>query len=471
MKSIWTYRLNNSKNWGTLDNLMRNIVLIVLDTVRKDIYDDRAQRLQSLPGTDFERAYAPSSWSIPSHASILTGQLPHRHGVHSYNPDYSDLKHTFFEDLDHQTLGISANGAVSEAFGFHTHFDEFVSFAGGDERSPDAMSFKHIGGTDGPARYLEYLKKATDRGQFTESFLNGLYVKANDLLDGRPLPNIGDGGAAAVADKSREMTADIEEPFVLFTNFIDAHSPLVNLRVLDSDVPYGWTSNRLDIDEARAANREDIEGFLENYRKLYTSNIEYLDRVVTDLIEDIQAQTARETIAIIIADHGEELRYPGERDLGHTDFTNAVLHVPLTVVGTDIPDQTLSGPVSLLDIETLATELARGEDLPDIIREHVPAERIGMLFYGGDNEYWRRGVRTVYEDEVRHEWDTQETQNRIEVSVSEDGERTPTDPPEWGLSLFEKDLDEYVASAKAAGNGPDIDTQTEEQLADLGYKV
>jgi hypothetical protein len=267
------------------------------------------------------------------------------------------------------------------------------------------------------------------------------------------------------------MTADIEEPFVLFTNFIDAHSPLANLRVLDSDVSYSWTSNRLDIDEARAANREDIEGFLENYRKLYTSNIEYLDRVVTDLIEDIQAQTARETVAIIIADHGEELRYPGERDLGHTDFTNAVLHVPLTVVGTDIPDQTLSGPVSLLDIETLATELARGEDLPDIIREHVPAERIGMLFYGGDNEYWRRGVRTVYEDEVRHEWDTQETQNRIEVSVSEDGERTPTDPPEWGLSLFEKDLDEYVASAKAAGNGPDIDTQTEEQLADLGYKV
>jgi len=450
---------------------MRNIVLIVLDTVRKDIYDDCAQRLQSLPGTDFKRAYAPNSWSVPSHASILTGQLPHQHGVHSYNADYRDLEHTVFDELDHRTLGVSANGAVSEAFGFDAHFDEFASFAGGDERSPNAMSFKHVEDTDGVARYVEYLKRAAERGQFTESLFNGLYVKANDFLQGRPLPNIGDGGAAAVANKSRDLVGGDREPFVLFTNFIDAHSPLMNLRVLDSDVPYSWSSQRLDINETRDADREAIGDYLENYRHLYASNVAYLDRVVSELIEHLQARTGRETVAIVTADHGEELRYPGERDLGHTDFTNAVLHVPLTVIGTDVPDETVSGLASLLDVSTLATALAHGEDLPDIVRKHVPAERIGMLFYGGDDDYWRRGVRTVYEGDARYEWDTQERADRVTVTKSTDGERTPADPPEWALALFDEDLDAYAGAAKLEFEGPDVDRQTEEQLADLGYKM
>lgn len=450
---------------------MRNVVIVVLDTVRKDVFDEEATRLSALADAEFERCYAPSSWSVPSHASMLSGELPHVHGAHSYNPDYADLDGTFLDDLDHRAVAVTANGAVSKVFGFDEHFDAYASFAGNDERSPDAMSFKHVEDVDGPARYVAYLREAARRGKFTESLLNGLYVKTNTFLDGRPVPNIGDGGAAAVADKSRSFVDAGDEPYVLFCNFIDAHAPLANRRVLDSSVPYGWSSKRMDASRLRERDPADVEEYLESYRDLYAANVAYLDQVVSTMITDLQRRTQRETVAVVTADHGEELLHPGERDLGHMDFSTPLLHVPFVIVGADAPEATTAGTTSLLDLGEIVESIARGDPVPDVTRERVPAERIGMLFYDGDDEYWRRGVRTVYEDDVRYEWDTLGREAKIEVGVSADGERTVRAPPDRALGSFDGDLDSYVEGARAAERQPDLSRETERQLENLGYKV
>jgi len=59
----------------------RNVVLLCLDTVRKDYYDEYAPPLRAQADTMLKRCYASSGWSMPSHASIFTGQLPHVHGI------------------------------------------------------------------------------------------------------------------------------------------------------------------------------------------------------------------------------------------------------------------------------------------------------------------------------------------------------------------------------------------------------
>jgi len=442
----------------------------VLDTVRKDYFDEHAPRLRDLADAEFDRCYASSSWSVPSHASILTGKLAHEHGVHSYNPDYATISETFLDELPHRRLGVSANGAVSETFGFDTLFDEFTGFAGNDERSPDAMSFKQVEDVPVPRRYLTYLSKAARRGKLGTSLRNGLYVKANDLLDGRPLPNLGDGGASAVVEKSRSMVEGAE-PFFLFLNFIDAHAPFQNSRVLDSSVPYAWTSHELTDKEARQADPDDIADYLQKYRDLYAANVRYLDRTVADLIESLQASTERDTTVVVTADHGEELRYSGERDLGHMDFSTPTLHVPLTIVGGEASAEGERGLTSLLEVGSIVTRLAEGEPIPDISRERVPAERIGMMFYDGDDDYWTRGVRTVYGDDYRHEWDTLGTADRIEVGPSVDGDRTEEQPPPQVREEFATELDAYVATARESSATPTIDEATERRLEDLGYKM
>jgi len=70
----------------------RNVVLIVLDTVRKDYFDEYAYRLQDRSDVTFSNCRAASSWSVPSHASMITGELPHVHGIHTHDRYFDNLQ-------------------------------------------------------------------------------------------------------------------------------------------------------------------------------------------------------------------------------------------------------------------------------------------------------------------------------------------------------------------------------------------
>jgi arylsulfatase A-like enzyme len=69
--------------------------------------------------TLYERAVAPASWTIPSHASLFTGKDPFQHGAHRLRPDGRDR----FDNVnalhdDHVTLAEAFNGEgyVTSAF-------------------------------------------------------------------------------------------------------------------------------------------------------------------------------------------------------------------------------------------------------------------------------------------------------------------------------------------------------------------
>ena len=66
-----------------------NLILITLDTLRADALGIYGQLEKSSPRMDqlgregviFEHAMTTNPETLPSHASILTGQWPHHHGV------------------------------------------------------------------------------------------------------------------------------------------------------------------------------------------------------------------------------------------------------------------------------------------------------------------------------------------------------------------------------------------------------
>ncbi len=69
-----------------------NIILVVLDTVRRDLTGMGAdgQRFSSVTpqldeiaatGTAFTNAYSTAPWTVPAHGSIFTGYLPSAHGA------------------------------------------------------------------------------------------------------------------------------------------------------------------------------------------------------------------------------------------------------------------------------------------------------------------------------------------------------------------------------------------------------
>ncbi|MEM8932091.1 MAG: sulfatase [Acidobacteriota bacterium] len=114
------------------------LVLISIDTLRADRlpaygYDGTATpHLDGLiaDGVLFERAYAPVPLTLPSHVSMMTGRLPHRHGVRSnagypFDPEASVYLPRLLRDADYRLGGFVSAYPLSRAAGFGDGFDAF----------------------------------------------------------------------------------------------------------------------------------------------------------------------------------------------------------------------------------------------------------------------------------------------------------------------------------------------------------
>jgi arylsulfatase A-like enzyme len=124
-----------------------SVVLVIMDTVRRDLVTPcgcehpTTPNLQKLAnrGTTFCRMIAPGSWTVPVHASIFTGEMPHVHGADfipqgTSLPGFSHLSIAVMrEDLPtlaerfraagYQTVLASANPLVHPALGLTRGFD------------------------------------------------------------------------------------------------------------------------------------------------------------------------------------------------------------------------------------------------------------------------------------------------------------------------------------------------------------
>jgi arylsulfatase A-like enzyme len=469
----------------------RNVVLVCLDTVRKDYFDGYATRLRERADASFDECRAASGWSVPSHASMVTGELPHRHGIHVYNRDFSGLSRadTFLDDLpDHRALGTSANVYASEAFGFEGMFDEFVSVSP-DRRFPAGMDVERWGqecDAEGLDRYRAFLRAALDHDHPVRSLLNGALVEVDDRLAALPIPKLLDDGATVVARQAVRQADRAPEPFAMFVNFMDAHAPLAHVRGYDRslhDAPLSWTTGAYDTHAVNVA--EDPDAFateLERTRGLYAAAVDYLDRRVCEFADRLHEVTDRETTVVVTADHGENLGFEADDGLlAHKGvLTEGLLHVPLEVLNA--PDGlagTYDGDadyVSHVDLGALLVGLARGE-APDVTRERIAAERIGSNMAGNatdeERAEWDRMIRVVYEGTTKHEWDSRGVRARHRLDRERPSWQSylDDDVPVERLepALFDGPLEEYKRRAVEGEAAADVDETTAARLRDLGY--
>ena len=472
-----------------INGMPRNVVLVTLDSVREDFFREYAPRLRERADIAFSQCRAASGWSVPSHASMLTGQLPHQHGIHVYDRDFSRLSRedTFFQDLpNHRALGASANVYASEAFGFDAPFDAYRSVSP-DRRFPDGMDVERWGqdcDEDGIARYAAFVRAALGHDHPLASLGNGILVEIAHRVADAPFPTPFDDGARLVAKESRRLVGDESEPFVLFTNFMDAHGPFYHVWGYDDDlhdVPRSWDSgdystHTLNTEGVTDENRHHIE----NTRGLYGAAIDYLDRQVCDLVNWLHANTERETTIVVTADHGENLGYPADEELlAHKGvLTEGLLHVPLLVLNA--PDSNVdldeSRYVSHLELGGLLVGLAKGE-VPDPTAGRIPAERIGSNMADNaseeDRAEWDRMIRVVYDGDRKYQWDSEGGRRRYRLDA---GRPNWQEPIEGEVSVsdiepefFDNPLREYKREARDRATDVAVDDATQDRLEDLGY--
>ncbi len=108
----------------------KNIILIVADSLRYDTVHARGSA--KLPYAEanairFTQARSSGCWTLPGHASLFTGLMPHEHGAtsqtRSLDPDLPMLAE-LLRDAGYHTHQVTANVVTTDIFGLDRGFNQ-----------------------------------------------------------------------------------------------------------------------------------------------------------------------------------------------------------------------------------------------------------------------------------------------------------------------------------------------------------
>ena len=466
--------------------MTRNVALIVLDCVRKDVFDETAVRLRNMADVEYSSCRSVSSWSVPSHASMFTGRLPSEHGVHKYSPSYESVDDGSFvtNRLDaSRSISVTANQWTDDTFGWDEYFHEH-EYIQKDKLFPEGCGMQSTS-----PLYLDYAKRALRHDHPVKSLINAVGYQLLEEMDDRGYPRLVDYGAKRVAKRSLARVRGSDESWFLFNNFFDAHHPLRRIPKFDDTLhtaAWRFDGECLVAHQIMSENHpqtfDDVAECLSTYRELYVAAVDYLDRVVSEYVERLREATADETTVIVTADHGENLGYDTER--GHLlhdhSMTDALLHVPLLVINppASAPSGRVDELVSHLDLPELITAIADGE-WPAIERDVVVAERISSLakldkypWIEPELDWWTRSIRRMYRGERSVEWDTEgnvfEWEHDREAPSSELLVGCLDAVPDETTGYFDVDIHTYHKRASDQGDMR-VSSSVEKNLEDMGY--
>ncbi len=348
-----------------------DVLVVVIDTVRADHLSTLGYERETSPrlsrlaaeGTLFTDATSPSTWSLPSHASLFTGLYPSGHGTHAESRFLREEALTMAEAFarsGYDTACFTANPHISDSFSLTQGFayQDRAWAAGGGGRS---------------FMFINRLLDAVGQGAF-------------------------DKGGALVTDNFARWTAGRSgdaRPAFVFVNFLEAHFPYHQLPpdylhaftdLTDSDLRE-QSLVTLAAQFGRRLDAETTAAAAEPARDMYDGGVLYTDMLVGRLLDALEeAGRLDRTVVVVLADHGELL---GEYGIyGHgMSLHQEDLHVPLVV---RYPGKVPAGlrverPVSTVGVFATVADLAgiavpeglHGGSLfaPDAEEDPVLAER------------------------------------------------------------------------------------------------
>lgn len=292
----------------------RNVILISIDSLRADHlgcygYDQptspNIDRLAAT-GVRFDRAYATSPWTLPSHASMFTGLYADTHGVYSANSALKKDATTLpavLRKAGYQTAAVVCAPLLKKRYGLHHGFELYdVELIGANAKKARAVKV-------GPS----------------------VTKKALAWLDGRG-----------------------EKPFFLFLHYWDPHydynPPQKYVDLFDPD--YEGKEDGIGIYERTDINPSMDPRDLKHLVALFDGEIRYTDDAVGTLLAGLAERGLdRNTAVLLVADHGEEFLEHGWKGHTRTCYEELIripfiARVPWLEKGPAVVDD----PVSLVDI-------------------------------------------------------------------------------------------------------------------------
>jgi arylsulfatase A-like enzyme len=415
-----------------------NILLITLDTTRADHLScygyarKTTPRIDELAGESMlhTRCISTSSWTLPAHASLLTGRFPTSHGA-KYDP----------------------NGPVALTGILPGEWAGYRVNALSREVESLATILKRVGYATGAVVGGPWLKKAFGLDQGFDTYDDDEITDVN----GRPAELIN-----RRAEPWVDKTAD--RAFLLFLNYFDPHDPYqppkeFRFRFLD----------RSKLVNGAKATPYELMAF-------YDAEIYYADHFVGKLIDHLKdVGLYDDTWIIITADHGELFGEHGMRGHGLTLWEEE-LHVPLIM---KYPKRWArqgrsSEPIQLIDIMPMILDrlgfsmpagmqgIVSGRGAHPIFAEVNPLAAISAL---GD-------YRAFYQDNLKYIWNSRGHHTLFDLRADPREEKNLYASELDKAMALRTAMDELLAGLPRPGQAApvtSVDQRTLDALRGLGY--
>ncbi len=272
-----------------------NIVLVVFDTLRADYTEPYGASTVQTPGfsrlagrgTTFTDAFAHTSWTRPSVATMLTSLLEPRHGTITIGDKLSAVVPYLPEILHnagYTTLGVSMNAHISKDWRFDRGFDSLHEL--GKQRE------QLLNDHPGAAGYVDAIWDA--------------YVATAV------------GGAA---------------PFFLYFHELDPHGPYTPRPPFDAMYPSAYSGHpEIEADHinlVRLGLTELSPQDIAHLETKYRGEVGFIDAVLGAIVDRLERDGVLDnTVLIVTSDHGEEFGEHG--GIGHmVTLYDEVLRVPM----------------------------------------------------------------------------------------------------------------------------------------------
>lgn len=304
-------------------------------------------------GTSFTHAIAPSHWTLPSHASILTGCYPWEHGTFrgsslSLRPDLGTYAERF-QRAGYATGSFSANPFLSPLTGLTRGFETAAwgQFSDCFRRfQPRPRPVGRYPETSAaplePARWVDHglserarssLRRLTTRLPLP---WETAFRAVRRMQSGHPpaeTPKV----AAWIEPELHRFLGDVptDRPVFTLVNLLDAHEPYFGVLAgtnSPSDVDWLWAySGPLDRIDWRDGRKPPTPRDLDRIQRLYRAGVELADQRLGRVLDLFRTHGRFDRLNLIVmGDHGQALGEEG--NLYHVrGSVDALLRVPLVI--------------------------------------------------------------------------------------------------------------------------------------------
>jgi arylsulfatase A-like enzyme len=456
-----------------------SVLLITIDTLRADhvgaygYSQARTPQIDHLAerGVLFREVVTPHRLTGPSHASILTGLMPEKHGVFKNMARMSKSIPTIAELLSSKgyvtASFVSSWTTVDSACGLPSHFQVYNDDIGEISWFPEVAYRITV---------LHYIKKALSVFFRFNIFYPCMYRTASRTTD------------AAVSWLERNN----RYPFFIWVHFFDPHLPY---RPPKEYVAEGFRNYKGPVSRnwyfLSPSEQIQIITSPENMKQmiaLYDAEISYADHEVGRLVEATERMAPHgRLLTIVTADHGESM---GEHHLyWGRDLYDPTLLVPLIMVPPDnqfktplvIKDQVRTidiAPTILELLDVKPSKIMDGLSLVGLIKDNQPfQESAKSKIYLHNEEHtrpsssircrgWKLIVREPCWDRRDYTWDD-EAQELYNLKEDPSEEKNLASESSKELKKLRDELEEYrhLIWSKELDLTPD----EIERLRSLGY--